>query len=105
MAGSPPARGEDARGPPLTGDQFGAITLRSATIDVLTNALHAGSKPENLVFAPALIVLSDEAATELYHQLPAIRRRPPPRPTSPETVVEVLVRRGGVLQRLTGSRS
>jgi len=30
---------------------------------------------------------------------------PPPRPTSPETVVEVLVRRGGVLQRLTGSRS
>lgn len=71
---------EKARaGESLTREQFNAIALRSGTIDVLDNALRAGSRPENLVFTPALITLSAEAAAELHNQVPAIR---PPAPAS-----------------------
>ncbi|MFY0570550.1 DUF6348 family protein [Archangium lansingense] len=68
----------------LTRDQFGAIALRSSTIHALNNALNAGSKPEDLVFAPSIIPLSTEAATELHSQAPAIRR-PAPAPPPPVT--------------------
>ncbi|OJT27276.1 hypothetical protein BO221_04640 [Archangium sp. Cb G35] len=71
----------------LTGEQFNEIALRSATAHVLNNALKAGSKPEDLVFTPALITLSDEAAAELHNQVPAIRSPapapPPPGPPAP----------------------
>ncbi|WNG37225.1 hypothetical protein F0U61_28785 [Archangium violaceum] len=71
----------------LTRDQFNAIALRSSTLHALNNALNAGSKPEDLVFAPSVITLSAEAAAELHNQAPAIRpsasAAPPPNTPAP----------------------
>lgn len=72
------------RGESLEREQFIELALRSSTVQVLNDALKAGSKPEDLIFASPAILLSAEAASELRSRAPGVRPWAPT-PTSPST--------------------
>ncbi len=70
-------------GQSLTRPQLEGVLFRSAMLNALNQALHKGSQPQDLAFAPLYIALSPEGMAELRTQGPRVRAEPAGPPKAP----------------------